>query len=388
MESRDVTFQNFLTAILLVGSLLIPLRAQAVDPLETARNDFLRLTRLVEDRDRAVRALSAELDRRSTEIHTLKRNQDRNPSMLRQYRLQTQLQEAQELSVRLTAMTEEARESEHQLRAARARMVVELDRAIESLRVTANSNTEPLAKRRASAQAFEQLLVERMRLSSEPSGNPFPSDTATLLRNDVSPEDAAERLNALHDLERRMEGEIASLTAETSELRRQRFLRTELNHLMDEEAFFAEQGFVRGGTARPNTTALSKTGTSVAAAPVTAPSVAAPAAIPSVSAPGVTVPGSDTAPTGGDTRSAPSTRVNPTGDTLHDTEIDKVTRDPLAQLASEFGLPLDQKRDLQGRGTTPDRQLQWLEDRIATIRLILDRLRLKTREFELQLPRR
>ena len=166
-------------------------------------------------------------------------------------------------------------------------------------------------------------------------------------------------------------------------------MRNEVTHLMDEEAFFAEQGFVRSGPAKAGTTSdsLAK-GKTVPSSPsatsgTTASDTTASASAPSVASPPSSVSAApvDAAPA---IRPETRTKVGPVSPDTTTTALvlQKIDRDPLAQLASEFGLPPEQKKDTQLRTATSDSQIQWLESRISTIRLILDRLRLKTEELE------
>ncbi|MFH1263491.1 MAG: hypothetical protein V1495_08655 [Pseudomonadota bacterium] len=376
--------RNKLSGVLLLALLSLAFASTALalppDRLDSARTVVSRLTRSLVDQDRKIAETSRNLDRISAEIHSLKRAQTKETTVLRQYRLQARLQEAQEISDHLADATDERQAVTLELRLARTALAVELDRAIAVRRTIANSNAENWKTRSASAHELDRLLLERMQLSIEPTEGRLPSDATPLLRGESSREEAADRLNALRDLEKRMEDEISILKGEVAEARRQQFLRNELSHLMDEESFFAEQGFVRGGAGRtPGALAALKTGT--AASPAAAGSPVAG------TAPGQDVPVA-ASPGTADARSKvplSPTDLDPTshvsGPAADAPLSDKGARDPLAQLASEFGLPLDQKRDVQGRNPASTDQVQWLENRISVIRAILNRLHQRAREL-------
>lgn len=432
---RKSRIQSFLISAIFGCGLWIAPAPVSAESLDALRERATELARAVSKQSQELAETSQLLDRLSAEIHSMKRKQEKAPTLLRQYRLQTHLQAAQTVSDRLSDMTAARREVEKELQNVQKLLARKLDQTIESRRGVANSSSESWKNRSLAARELELLLVERMQISLGPASGSFPTNAASLLRNGVSQEDARERLDALKDLEHRMENEIAFLESELSEVRRQRFLRNELTHLMDEEAFFAEQGFVRGGASRTDkgtaATNLTKPAPPTKETPVAPETVASPSKgggepplsespaagasppepkpessvasvepAPPAAAPPVNAKAPAENPAGSALSQPPDTAAPPlqgspstienlpkldpsiTTPLMKETSSEKAQRDPLAALANEFGLPPEQKRDVQARSSTSDGQVQWLENRISTIRLILDRLRQKGRDLE------
>jgi hypothetical protein len=437
----------------------------------------LELTQTLETQSQEIGSTNTKLDQLSRDIQSLK-SQKRGRMILGSYRLQTKLQEAQELSDRLSAMTESHKKIEQELRNLHERYARELDDRIERNRTRANNKSEAWIERSRAAREMDLLLAERAQISMGLSAFSPPSTSAKLIQNHVTTDDVTERLDAIRDFERRLLKEISLIERELADVRRQRFLRSELSHLMDEESFFGEQGFVRAGTAQNNKdkesgteTSLTKTasttttpgssgfgsqaasGASSSAKPTSGETQTAsipqsttgggttPSSKPSnpamsgPSAPPANVSPATSSSSSGSTASAPlntdtssvggslatsekgsatmqgvsaldSTMGNLdaksrdlktpgntiTGNldsgTLAVTSSEKMVRDPLAQLAAEFGIPLEQKKDVTKSvvaNNSNDAQTDWLEKRIRTSRFILDRIREKMRELEKRL---
>lgn len=392
--------------------------------MKNARVRLTELNQLITTKSQDIQTTSKELDQLSAEIHALKKKS----TLLKPYRLQSRLRKAQNVSDHLDKLTKEREETEKKYRKAQRTLTRELDQAIESNRKIANSHTVGWKQRAEAARKLEGLLLQRMNHSTSTLALSLPTNASSLLKGENHQEDSEERLTALRDLAGRMKNQIAALSSELEDARRQQFLRSELTHLIDEESFFAEQGFVRAATTRtekntvPDPLAKETTseGTEIVAVSGT-PGETNGDLPPELDMGGSASP--ELEPTGPDLASIPSGEMTLEPGVLEGSEVagvemlqpdigtpidvnlmakietpslepvgteslhQELNRDPLARLASDFGLPPEQKRNINNRAAPSNGQIQWLENRISTIQWILERLRFKTRELEKQTVR-
>ncbi len=449
-------------ASILVYILLFHICCSFAEPFSTVQVQVNEFKRVLKRQTEDIESMSKKLDRLSEEISSLKKKQNRGKVLLQQYRLQLKLQEAQALSDQLSSMAIVKRKTGEELKSLTRTLIRSLDQTIETNRKIANSADEPWNNRIQAARELEKLLTERMQISVWHSPDTLPSSAAPLLNEDSSLEEADERLDAYKDLERRMVKEVASIETELIETRRQSFLRRELAHLMDEEAFFSEQSFVRGSASKSQKESASILGKTKTTKEQPKDSVPSPIPPPndSPSSSSTTIPSEDSgdltakespsqnlpvptsaAPTHNSDLSSkkidsdvsvvpsPSNITNvpsissplpqgaapapsdlpsasPSGILVNsngrietsnsksflESNQEKGQRDPLAQLANEFGLPLELRKDLSYKpiaSSSLDSHVQWLEKRLHTTRFILSRIREKVRNLEerLSLPR-
>jgi hypothetical protein len=173
-------------------------------------------------------------------------------------------------------------------------------------------------------------------------------------------------------------------------------VRNEISHLLDEESFFGEQGFVRGGlkpkgdtgTLARNGTATTPSASTTPSSSTTDPAVASapestnPVAAPTVSGAPISDPLTDTNVT--------VSRVNTTqAESLLTQDLTRSERDPIAQLASELGIKPREVQDGSARRAVDNAQdeVQWLEQRLATTKSILMRLAEIARTLEQRLEK-
>ncbi len=341
------------------------------DSLASSRAHYNELAEKLRAQNAKIASASEHLDQLSASIRSLKA---KKRTLLHDYRLQSSMQEAQRLSDQLQDMAKERSETEASLRIEMKALSDNLDREIDRLREVAASRSTPTDQRKSAARDVERLNWERMQLSTSEVENPLPSSAKALMGNGDSPEEAHERIVAIRDFEGRLKREIASIEDELKQMRRQRFIRAEVNHLMDEEDFFGERGFVSGGPPRSDKSSVpSLTRASTGSTPSPA----------------------NTDPTlGGTTANPPDTNVGneapatarsklDPGSSLLFPTTDVKTRDPLAQLATEFGISSEQTRDLSARasGDMGD-QIHWLQRRLKATKQILTLLEEKARKIE------
>ncbi|HLG20976.1 MAG TPA: hypothetical protein VI895_14325 [Bdellovibrionota bacterium] len=438
--------------------------ASADPSLTEARQQRIVLVEKLAKQDQDLRGISAELDPLSEKIQRIKTKKPQNRSFVQEYRLQSLLQKAQQLSLQLQQLTSAKNDTIAALKKAQQELSARLDTRIDRSFQIANAKSESWDRRRQAALELETLTAEKMRLSLGAGADQLPPTTSGLLEK-PAPDEIRDRLDAMRDFDRRLQREVALIETEISEMRRQNFVRKELGHFMDEEAFFDEQGFVRGGVTRKDkgstVTDLSKAGVTVAgkkeetagtkepvtsSAPTpgtdsssstgsknteptapTSPSSPAESVDSSTTAPKMDAPASDSAASGSPDKGVDATNLSApvtkgeffgtatekgpeeslngslqiqnsarldtaAGDNLRPSLPESRERDPLAQLASEFGLPIPEAARTSGEranyeGSSRD-QLRWLAQRLATTRQMLNLLRERTRVLERRLPAR
>ncbi|MFH1017022.1 MAG: hypothetical protein V1798_02425 [Pseudomonadota bacterium] len=215
-----------------------------------------QLLKQIEGRNAQIQDVSAHLDRLTSSISRIKAKQKSGSSLLQGYRLESQLKEAQQVSNRLDRLTLERADLAAELAATRHSMAGALDRAMEEWeKIAAKPSTNREARREALTE-MERLSYLRMQLAIEPLIPSLPATVGDLKAGRGNSDDLSERLNALKDFERRLVRELAAVSADLKQARRQRFVRSELGHLLEEEAFFGEQGFVHNGPPRASKTDL------------------------------------------------------------------------------------------------------------------------------------
>jgi hypothetical protein len=368
------------------------------------RQENLRQT--YQNQTRGIEAVSSRLDDLSAEIRDLKTRQKAGARLLRGYRLESLLTEAKTVSDRLDALNRERDQTAAELRRHAALLNQAVDEAIARQRERISDSRLSKQDRRNALLELERLTSRRWQLTMTALENPLPSGARGLVGTPADRQDLAARLDAVRDFIRRLGAEEASIQAELAETRRQNFVRNELTHLLEEESFFGEQGFVRSASRAPRSDAATlaranalKAGEKApaeavdATGPVTDPAATtdpAAAAVPPATAPepapmagavpppGPPVPGAPapltalTAPV--DPIGAPDAAAPPA--TLLPPTVDRSERDPMIQLAGEFGLPskeIEELNTLLASGKAEDR-VRWLERRLAATRKILDRL--------------
>ncbi len=333
-------------------------------PLETLKSRAVELRKTLEEQDRDVAETSRTLDTLSARIQELKLRQQKNWTLLGNYQLNAKLRNAQQISDNLHQKTAERRKTEMELERNRQELTLALDAAIEKKRMIVHNSDAPLDIRRAAARDLDGLSLERLALPHVPDTEPIPSAPENLFFSKDSEEGGPERLYAVRDFERRLTREVAMLEGELTDIRRQQFVRREASHLLAEESFFGEEGFLRAGPSRPKgseeiPTSLGRTSSSPSK------SAGVPSAVPTVSAGSADLP-----------------PVNPPTDTVGGSTTvlesagDKVSRDPLAQLAGELGIRSKAVEELStlGTGDSVEQRILWLEKRLAVTRTLLDQL--------------
>jgi hypothetical protein len=240
----------FVGAVLAIPLLIFPFVASAEEDLPAFENKQAKLVTDLEAQQGRIREVSARLDELTQTVSGLKARLKKSGSLLVGYRLESSLKEAKQITDELDRLTRQANNTRAEIRSARAELAAALDRAIEENGRRAGQASLGRADRRRAAQEVERLSYRRMQLVLLPLTPSFPAPVGGLQISGGTPEDLKERLNVVRDFERRMTRELEAVNAELTQARRQRFVRTELSHLLEEESFFGEQAFMRGGPVR------------------------------------------------------------------------------------------------------------------------------------------
>lgn len=431
---KIVTSKRMIRVLWMFFAILSLAHAQSLFKL---RETSKVLSHKLYEQDQKIEKKSSKLDQISKKIHRLKKKQKSNVSILGHYRLQSKLKEAQKISDQLSELSIKKRETELRLQKTQALLIQNLNQRIEHHRKLANDKKESWTNRQRSALELEKLLAERIRLSTEnPAHKGLPPRTAQLIDSESSPEDLQEKLVAIQDLEKQMVLQASLIQQELKEVQRQQFLRRELTHLMDEEAFFGEQGFIRGSATRaekeePENLKDSETakldsdleksadnnGSPDNPTPITEES-----SEEAIQTEGVEVAIAETENVThenenvGNTLPAEISEISEIGDDVSEiktdsgsenlegfsrldaasveltepdpTALEAPSRDPLAQTANEFGVPLEQKKDFATRimsvGSIQN-QIVWLKKRLQATHRILESLHQKADALKNQL---
>lgn len=431
---------HFITTTLIAFFFLsVPARASSIDEL---RKEYRAVQETVSAQEEKIVRLSTQLDRVSKQVEKQKKEVKKAPSFFGNYRLQTKLQKAQKISKKLHRVSRQRTKTQAQLATLRTDLLEALGGEIGVLQKKQKASTQK-AKKQALARKIAGLSQEQQHVMLSQEKTPYPTHAETLLGNGDTPQEASERLKAIQDFERRLVKEIETMERNLRRSRRQKFVRAEVSHLLEEEEFFSERGFLRGAPSRtekrdsepasPDTIAQSGgdgTAPSTDVAAPTTDSTATADTSPSVptdpidagvsgdiAATGVTEPSMETAPSveGLDSSTmtgfsrtiigpqppieAPTEISAPVSDSLStDSSIastvpsgdsgaglsDSFLRDPLAQLASEFGISTEEYRKISesGRGSALDKRILLIQSRLSTSREILKLLRSKAKKLE------
>ncbi len=373
-------------------------------PIEKVRSRQDELNRNFQAQQKQIEAKQAQLGDLSAQIHRLKKLEATGHKFFRYYRLQSLLREAQQVSNELSKVSHQQKELRLELTQNERKLAQLLDRKIDEVRVLANSKTAAWSERNQAARQWEELFRQRLKLSGAHPPLTLSPTTANLLGNGESIEELQEKLNAIRDLQRSMEREAEEIQTEVAEVRQQRFLRTELSHLVEEEVFFSEQGFVRGAgtrsdTAGTNLNRAAQSGTESEEGAVVATSPSNGVGTASYEPPGeepIDSLGEPIEPNlGSETvEAAPildGSDISADADlsSIDDFSVDaQELRDPLANLANELGLHPKQADNLASGFDANDslgKRTIWLTQRLHTVHEILERLREKARQIELRL---
>ena len=302
------------------------------------------------------------LDQISGEIQRLKKSKPQG--LLGKYKLQSRLQQAQSLSERIHALSNERTDLAVRVQSLKETYVASLDRAISRDRAALVDARAPISQRQQAALALADELSQRLNLTLLAIERPGIQSTALPAARDDR-DSLAEQANAMEDLEKNLTRQLAALQDELIQAKRQQSLNRELAQLMEEESFFGEQGFISLGVARPTAkdgaTALALKNGSVEATP----------AVDSGSA-------TQGPPT------APSDATIPTTDasTAATLPADKsATKDfePKAADRSVYAQERRARTAVESNGL--DRQISWLQGNIGRMQSMLDHVHQTQREI-------
>ncbi len=413
-------------------ALVLPANAGTLDEL---RKDRAELQAKLKNQQYAAQEKEHVLNQLSVQIQDLKNKQAKQRLILRGYRLQSLLSEAEEVSQNLQSLRQKEQRTRSRLEKNRSYLISSLDEAIDEQAKRVHETKALIPKKRA-AKKLTRLSNEREALAIQTQTETLPNTMANLTQKVKDPEELADRLKAINDFQGRLRKEVALLRDEISHEKRQEFMRQEIGHLLEEEAFFGERGFIHGSTPRTKdeaATALAKTSTEevteesteTSSTPedssidVVSPELPAlppegnpmepseemnggdelqipaePLAppmpegeIPSLETANGSPEALSTVPVAPETEVVTQNRLEIPSlvDAGNEAALDVQNRDPLAQLASEFGLDADQLQDLELPQNAPTEHLHWLAQRLETTQAILLELEKLARKIQKQL---
>lgn len=340
------------------------------------------LSEKLKTQDAQIQKLSSELEKLSKQISNLK--QKKSAGLMQGFRLERYLKDAQLLSDRLEQIKSSRKASQSEFNELEIVYADALDHEIARQQVLASELGANISNRKLAAQKIELLLQKRMRFDVTSQEAPLPQ-TGSLTNAQIDPADTQDRINALHDFERRLTKDVEGMNQEIDRLKSQQFVRNEISHLLEEESFFSEQNFVRGGVTRntkPETTLAlaqnqpSATGDTPGSIPITTrsiPNVEADTTSQATQNNAIQVPQPSSSPV--ETLNSIKSAATDNSKMLESAQAEQ-QKASLISLATELGMDAKEIQILTAalsNSPTGNRKL-WLENRLYATKTILKRI--------------
>lgn len=367
------------TSWLLILCALIASPSWGSEALPTLRKNIQEIEAARIAKTTSTAGLAKKLDQLSSQIDELKRRQAKDRNLIRQYRLESLLQEAHQLSKQVEQMGTELQLLSSKEFSARATLLAALDQEVDAKRTIANDKSEAYDKRRQAAQDLERLSMERMQQTlPEKNSDALPQSLQQVLSSSAPTDDMQDRVLVLRDFERRLQKDISSIEGELAETRRRRFLRTEVATLLEEESFFSEEGFIRSGTGKSKETEVASLGRTTAAPATPSRSGGTPTSTDPATSTGTPSISRSDNPLAAQPPLAPAdASPSDTSDPLI-----HPGRDPLAQIAGGLATTKHRSREVGAGADASAVRVQWLQGRLNGTRKLLEDLQTRLRDLE------
>jgi len=251
------TYKYFL-AVLFIGS--IGLNAFARDSVELKKH----ISHLVTEKTKIEKVViehKQSLDSILERIKTAKKLQKQHYSIFREFGLQKLLTKAQGLTHKISDIASQQATIEKTLKNDRELLFLrynsEIENLLEDVKNDPSRKTGHLVK-------LKTILTERSELTHYLSPVYRESVDSFYIDPTDSYENVLAKAGLLEDYKKRLKKELQAVEAKLSALKRQSFALNEISHLLEEESFFTETGFLKSAqkqsTQDNNSSVTTKTG--------------------------------------------------------------------------------------------------------------------------------